>query len=142
MNDGYVNGYIQRSRDGVYQGNLTIDGVNLEGGIEATYFTQEGKNYLWLKRKPMMVYDFESQSYRICKREPHWEAYLEKQVEDNTVAYKGTFTFLRFKYSIIGVWDRILGNDKKRLNLFVERMPMSQQTILNGINERKRKEQQ
>ena len=142
MNDNYVNGHIQRSREGVYQGSLTIDGVNLEGGIEATYFTQDGKNYLWLKRKMMMEYDFESQTYRTRKREPQWEAYLEKQVEGNTVAYKGTFTFLRFIYSIVGVWDRILGNDKQRLNLFVERLPMAQQTILNSINERKRKEQQ
>lgn len=142
MNDNYVNGHIQRSREGVYQGSLTIDGVNLEGGIEATYFTQDGKNYLWLKRKMMMEYDFESQTYRTRKREPQWEAYLEKQVEGSTVAYKGTFTFLRFKYSIVGVWDRILGNDKQRLNLFVERLPMAQQTILNSINERKRKEQQ
>lgn len=142
MNDNYVNGHIQRSREGVYQGSLTIDGVNLEGGIEATYFTQDGKNYLWLKRKKMMEYDFESQTYRTRKREPQWEAYLEKQVEGNTVAYKGTFTFLRFRYSIVGVWDKILGNDKQRLNLFVERLPMAQQTILNGINERRRKEQQ
>jgi hypothetical protein len=142
MNDNYINGHIQRSREGVYQGSLTIDGVNLEGGIEATYFTQDRKNYLWLKRKKMMEYDFESQTYRTRKREPQWEAYLEKQVEGNTVAYKGTFTFLRFKYSIVGVWDRILGNDKQRLNLYVERLPMAQQTILNGINERRRKEQQ
>ncbi len=142
MNDNYVNGHIQRSREGVYQGSLTIDGVNLEGGIEATYFTQDGKNYLWLKRKKMMEYDFESQTYRTRKREPQWEAYLEKQVEGNTVAYKGTFTFLRFRYSIVGVWDKILGNDKQRLNLFVERLPMAQQTILHGINERRRKEQQ
>ena len=142
MNDNYVNGHIQRSREGVYQGSLTIDGVNLEGGIEATYFTQDGKNYLWLKRKKMMEYDFESQTYRTRKREPQWEAYLEKQVDGNTVAYKGTFTFLRFRYSIVGVWDKILGNDKQRLNLFVERLPMAQQTILNGINERRRKEQQ
>jgi hypothetical protein len=45
---------------------------------------------------------------------------------------------LRFRYSIVGVWDNILGKDKQRLNLFVERLPMSQQTIVNRINERKR----
>jgi hypothetical protein len=35
------------------------------------------------------------------------------------------------------VWDKILGNEKQRLNLFVERLPMSQQTIVNSINEQK-----
>lgn len=136
----YTNGYIQNTKSGHYRGELTIDGVTLEGGIEATYFKQDGKNYLWLKRKTMMVFDFESQTYKTRKREPQWEAYLEKQVDGNTVAYKGTFMFLRFKYSIVGVWDRILGNDMQRLNLFVERLPMSEQTIVNSINERKRNE--
>ena len=137
----YVNGYVQREGHR-YVGEIEIDGIRLQGGISAVYFKDGGENYLWLKRKMMMEYDFESQTYRTRKREPQWEAYLEKQVEGNTVAYKGTFTFLRFIYSIVGVWDRILGNDKQRLNLFVERLPMAQQTILNSINERKRKEQQ
>lgn len=138
---GYVNGYVEHRRDGTHQGQLTIDGVVLEGGIEATYFQQDGKHYLWLKRRMMMEYDFESQTYKTRKREPQWEAYLEKNA-DNTIAYKGTFTFLRFRYSIVGVWDSILGKDNQRLNLFVERLPMAQQTILNGINERKRKEKE
>lgn len=141
MNDGYVNGHIQRTKKGMYQGQLTIDGVNLEGGIEATYFVQDRKNYLWLKRRPCLEYDMDSQSYKTRKREPQWEAYLEKQIDDNAVAYKGTFNFLRFRYSIVGVWDRFLGQDMKRLNLFVERLPMSEQTVLNSINERKRNEQ-
>jgi hypothetical protein len=46
---------------------------------------------------------------------------------------------MRFKYSITGVWDKILGNDKQRLNLFVERLPLTQQTIINSINESKKK---
>ena len=138
VNDGYINGHIQRTRDGRYNGVICIDGVVLDGGIDATYFTQEGKSYLWLKRTTTIDYDHESQTYKVRKRKPQWEAYLQKQVDDNTVAYKGTFTFLRFKYSIVGVWDRILGQDKQqRLNLFVERLPMSQQTILTGINERR-----
>ena len=48
--------------------------------------------------------------------------------------------FLRFKYSIVGVWDNVFGKDKQRLNLFVERLPMSEQTIINSNNERKLKE--
>lgn len=140
MDDGFVNGHIERNKDGSYNGQLTIDGVMLDGGIEATFFKQDSKNYLWLKRRPIMDYDFESQSYRTRKREPQWEAYLEKQVDSDVVAYKGVFAFLRFKYSVCGVWDKVLGIEKQRMNLFVERLPMSQQTILNSINERKRKE--
>lgn len=140
LND-YVNGYIQRMRDGSYKGAITIDGVTLEGNIDGTYFKQDGKSYLWLRRSPMMEYDFDSQSYKTRKREPQWEAYLEKQSDNGTISYKGEFTFLRFKYSIVGIWDRVLGTDKThRLNLFVERLPMNSQTIVNNINERKRKE--
>ena len=135
---GYVNGFIQRRSGGKYQGDLIIDGVALDGGIDAQYFTLNHKNYLWIKRKPIMQYDFELQQYTIRKRKPYFECYLEKQIDNNVVAYKGKFTFLRFNYSIIGVWDKILGKDLQRLNLYVERMPMKEQTILNSINERKR----
>jgi hypothetical protein len=51
---------------------------------------------------------------------------------------KGQFIFLRFKYSITGVWDVVIG-EKQRINLFVERLPLKKQTLLNEINERKRK---
>lgn len=134
----YINGHVQRVSGGKYHGDLTIDGVSLDGGIEATYFVQDHKNYLWIKRKPVMEYDFESQSYITRKRKPAFECYLEKQVDGDAVAYKGTFTFLRFRYSIVGVWDRILGKELQRLNLYVERLPLNEQTILKGINERKR----
>lgn len=134
----YINGYVQRQAGGKYQGDLTIDGVALDGGIEATYFVQEHKNYLWIKRKPIMQYDFDQQQYITRKRKPTFECYLEKQVDGDVVAYKGTFTFLRFRYSVVGVWDKILGKDLQRLNLYVERLPMKDQTILNGINERKK----
>ena len=65
---------------------------------------------------------------------------MKKQMEDDVVAFKGQFMFMRFKFSIVGVWDTVIGKDKSRMNLFVDRLPMSQQTILNDINERKRKE--
>lgn len=136
----YVNGFIERKKNGTYQGSLTIDGVNLEGGIEATYFKDDGKDYVWLKRRPCLEYDTKTNSYKTRKREPQWEVYLQKQVDNNIIAYKGTFTFFHFRYSIIGIWDRILGKETQRLNLYVERLPMNQQTILHGINERKRNE--
>lgn len=138
MNEDYQNGYVERKQGGKYEGNVTIDGINL-GGIEAVYFKDNCKNYLWLKRKPVMEYDFDTSTYKTRQAEPRWEAYLEKQSDGNTVAYKGEFVFMRFKYSIVGVWDAILGKEKHRLNLFVERLPMSQQTILNAINERRKK---
>ena len=135
MIDDYVNGYVERKKDGTYGGSLTIEGITLQGGITAVYFKDEGENYLWLRRKKVLEYDFESQSYREREAKPQFEAYLKKQVYNNAVAYKGEFVFMRFKFSITGVWDKILGNDKQRLNLFVERLPHSQQTIINSINE-------
>lgn len=135
INEDYVNGYVERHKDGRCDGVVTIDGVEL-GAIDAVYFKEEGKNYLWLKRKPILDYDAESQSFIKRPREPRWEAYLEKS-QDGIVAYRGTFAFLRFKYSIIGVWDKVLGMEKNRLNLYIERLPMPQQDIINKINERK-----
>lgn len=137
----YVNGNIQRNSGGRYDGIITVDGVDLSP-IEATFFENEGKNYLWLKRKPVKEYDFETSSFKTRLPKPMWEAYLEKQLDGDTVAYKGTFMFMRYKYSITAVWDYVLGKEKTRLNLFVERLPMSQQSILLSINERKIKEQE
>ena len=138
MTSDYINGYIQRTKSGSYEGRVTIDGVTLPS-IIAIFFVDGTDRYLWLKRKKVLDYNFETQSYKEREAEPRWEAYLKKQLDNNTVAYKGEFMFLRFKYSIVGVWDKILGNDKQRLNLFIERLPMSEQTIINSNNERKQK---
>lgn len=137
MVEDYINGYIQRTKSGSFEGKITIDGISLPA-ISAVYFTKDSNTYLWLKRKKILDYDFESHTYKEREATPPWEAYLKKQLDNDTVAYRGEFNFLRFRYSIVGVWDNILGKDKQRLNLFVERLPMSQQTIINGINERKR----
>ena len=139
MNGDYINGYIQRTQGGSYEGKIAIDGISLPA-ISAVYFTKDSENYLWLKRKKILDYDFESHTYKEREATPPWEAYLRKQIDNDTVAYKGEFYFLRFRYSIVGIWDSILGKDKQRLNLFVERLPMRQQTIVNGINKRKQDE--
>ena len=135
MIDDYINGYVERKKDGTYGGSLTIEGINLQGGITAVYFKDEGENYLWLRRKKVLEYDFESQAYHERDAKPHFEAYLKKQLDGNAVAYKGEFAFMRFRYSITGVWDKVFGDEKQRLNLFVERLPLSEQTIINSINE-------
>ena len=139
MVEDYINGYIQRSQGGSYDGKITIEGILLPA-ISAVFFKDDGENYLWLKRKNVLEYNHESQTYREREAKPKWEAYLKKQLDNDTVAYKGEFFFMHFKYSISGVWDKVLGNDKQRLNLFVERLPMSQQTIINSINEQKLKQ--
>ena len=132
--DGYINGFIQRQKDGSVEGNITIDGVSLSP-IEATFFEDDGVKRLWLRRKPLLEYDDKNQSYKQRPREPRWEAYLTKQ-KDGVIAYKGTFHFLHFAYTIVGVWDSILGREKSRLNLFVERLPINKQNIINQINTR------
>jgi hypothetical protein len=138
--EDYTNGFVERKSGGAYEGSISIEGIVLPN-ITAVYFKDEGENYLWLRRKKVLEYDFESQTYKEREAKPQWEAYLQKQADNNTVAYKGEFFFMHFKYSIVGVWDRVLGNDKnQRLNLFVERLPMSQQSIINSINEQKLKQ--
>lgn len=137
MSDGFVSGFLERKPGGRYEGELRIDGVDISP-IEGVYFKQDDNSYLWLKRKPMLRYNDKTMTYVTTAREPRWEAYLKKQVEHNTVAYKGSFTFLRFAYSIMGVWDIVLGREHNRLNFYVERLPMSEQLILSSINERKR----
>lgn len=136
--DDYINGFVEHNKDGSYKGSLTIDGINLQGGITAVYFKDDGESYLWLRRKKVLEYDFESQTYKEREAKPQFEAYLKKQLDGETVAYKGEFIFMRFKFSITGVWDKILGKEKQRLNLFVERLPLAQQTIINSINESKK----
>lgn len=140
MTDGcgeYINGYIERKSGGRFDGTLRIDSVDISP-ITAVAFKEGGKTYLWLRRKDMLVYDENTQQYLTKKREPRWEAYLEKQVEGPAVAYKGEFHFLMFKYEIVGVWDKVFGKEKSRMNFFVERLPMEKQDIINGINERKK----
>lgn len=138
--EDYINGYIQRTQGGHYMGKITIEGISL-GNIEAQYFKQDGDNYLWLKRKRILEYDEKMQAYKEREPQPQWEAYLKKQIDGDAIAYKGEFNFLKFRFSIVGIWDKVLGIDKQhRLNLYVERLPTTQQTILNGINERKRNE--
>lgn len=137
MTEGYINGYVQRTSGGTYDGKISIDGISLPA-ISAVYFKKDGENYLWLKRKKVLDYDEKSMTYREREARPQWEAYLKKQLSEDTVAYRGEFFFMHFKYSIVGVWDSVLGMDKQRLNLFVERLPMSQQTIINNINDLKR----
>lgn len=132
--NGYINGFIQRNKDGRVEGNITIDGVSLSP-IEATFFEENGKKCLWLKRKQILEYDEHTQSFRGKASEPRWEAYLIKQ-SDGVVAYKGDFHFFHFRYSIVGIWDNVFGKEKNRLNLFVERLPMSEQSIINNINNR------
>lgn len=139
MYEDYVNGFVERTRDG-YAGRITIDGINL-GEIVATYFKKENETFLWLRRMKILEYDDVSQSYVERDARPKWECYLKKQVDDNVVAFKGEFNFMRFRFSIAGVWDGVLGMDKHRLNLYVERMEKKQQRIINNINERKKNEQ-
>lgn len=133
----YTNGFLEQNKNGRYEGNLRIDGVDLSP-IEGMFFQEEGHTYLWLKRKPILEYDMESQTYKTRHSEPRWESYLQKQ-KDGVVAYKGECTFLHFKYVVMGVWDKVYGMEKQKINFFVERLPMSRQTLINSINDRKRK---
>lgn len=140
MMDGvsqYINGYIEFRMDGSVGGRLTVEGIDLSP-IIAVFFKKEGRNYLWLRRNDMLVYDERNAKYVTRKREPRWEAYLEKQMDEDSVAYKGEFYFLMFKFSIRGIWDKVFGKERARMNFFVERLPMERQDILNKLNEKER----
>lgn len=139
--EDYVNGYIQRTQSGACEGKVSIEGVDLSP-ISAVFFKKDADNYLWIKRKKILDYDDRSQSYKEREAQPAWECYMKKQADGGAVAYKGEFVFMRFRFRIVGIWDRVLGTDKKhRMNLFIERLPMSEQTIINSINERKRNDE-
>ncbi len=132
--EGLANGFIESGGDG-YEGEISVEGINLSP-IVGVMFKQEGSVYLWLKRKDMLVYNANEQRYTSRKKEPRWEAYLKKQMMDNTVAFKGEFVFMRFRFSIVGVWDKVFGHSKKRINFFVDRLPMDKQNIIQGIRRR------
>lgn len=130
MSEEYVNGYIERSKDGKYEGCIRIEGIDLSP-IQGVMFQSEGKNYLWLRRKDKLEYDQEEQKYVTRKREPRWEAYLEKQLDEKSVvAFKGEFPFMRLRFSIYGIWDAVNGRDKSRINFYVDRLPNSKQDLL------------
>lgn len=131
---GYTDGYLERKSGGRYEGKIKIDGVDLSP-IEGVYFKDKGNQYLWIKRKPMLEWNFERNEYVTRQRFPIWEAYLQHR-SDSSISYKGDFTFLRFRYSIVGIWDKQTDASKNRINFFIERLPHNQQTIINGINER------
>lgn len=136
---GYVNGFVERKQGGRYEGKVSVEGIDLSP-IVGVYFKRGNKSFLWIKRKKILEYDNQECKFTERERKPMFECYLEKQIDnkEDIVAYKGEFFFMRFRFSIVGVWDRILGHDEKqRLNLYVERLPMAEQTIINGINKRK-----
>lgn len=135
---GYTNGYIEKKSKGTYEGILNIDGIDISP-IEGVYFKKDGNQYLWIKRKDLLEYDNERMVYFKRQRKPYWETYLTKQSK-GTINYKGEFFFLHIRYSIVGIWDAIFKQEKQRLNLFVERLPMKEQTIINRIYERNNNE--
>lgn len=124
--------YIQRRRDGRFEGEVSIEGIDLSP-IDGMFYKQDGKMFLYLKRRPVLEYDAETMSYKQRESMPYWSAQLEKQ-GDGVCAYRGEFMFLRLRFSIVGIWDKIMGQDKQRLNLYVERLPIQQQNIINLYN--------
>lgn len=134
-NDTYINGWIERTREGRYEGSLRIDGVDISP-IEATFFKDDkSRMCVWLKRKPMLEYDAAQHIYVKRSRKPHWETYLVKSKSINN-AFNGEFMFLRFKYSIFGQWDITSQDKTKRMNIYIERLPMNEQVIINNIKKR------
>lgn len=134
-NGEYINGYLERSAGGNYEGRISVEGIDLSP-ITGVMFKQDSKSYLWLRRKDILEYDYDQQRYISRKREPRWEAYLEKQMDGNVVAFKGEFLFMRFRFSITGVWDGVFGMDKSRINFFIDRVPMDRQDIIQGLSKR------
>lgn len=134
----YNNGFIDKDSNGEYVGDINIEGINLSP-ICGQYFKKDGDTYIWIKRRPILEYDFKTESYSRREREPTFECYLKKQPDGDAVSFKGEFFFMRFRFSITGVWDSyVYGDSHRRLDLYIERMPAEQQTIINSINERKK----
>lgn len=134
--NSYCNGHIERKSSGRFEGTLVVEGIDLSP-IYGVYFKEDDDTYLWLRRKPLLEYDHKTESYKERQREPRWETYLQKQVSEDGVAFRGEFILFKFKFVVVGIWDSVLGLDKNRLNLFVDRLPQKEQSIINGINQRK-----
>lgn len=127
------NGYIKLVK-GEYVGELVIDGVDISP-ITGYFFKDNRTQWLWIKRRRILEYDIEKDEYKTKNPKPQFEAYLKKQNGGN-IAYQGEFVFFKFKYLVTAIW-----NDGKKdgvLNLFVERLPIEQQNILNKIKEIKK----
>lgn len=129
----YNQGYIEIVK-GECVGELSIDGVDISP-ITGYYFKYQGTSWLWVKRKRILEYSFETNEYKSKSPTPMFEVYMQKETKkQSTIAYKGTFIFFKFKYKIFGIWDTNEKNKKKqRLNLYVERLPMEEQNIINNI---------
>ena len=139
VGNDFINGHIERKAGGVYEGMLKIDGIDISP-IEAQYFEKGGEYFFWLKRKKLLEYDDRTMTYIERNPNPKWEVYMKKGLEGDTKMYKGEFVFMHFCYSIVGLWDKVFGKEKFRLNLFTERLPQSRQKIINAVNERLRNE--
>lgn len=136
-NGDFISGFVERKGDGRIEGCVSIEGIDLSP-ITGKMFKRDDDEsiWLWLRRKELLEYDERTQKYRTRQRTPIWEAYLKKQLNGNAVAFKGEFYFMRLKFSIVGVWDSIIGRDKGRLNLYVDRKGMNEQDIIQKINNR------
>ena len=136
MIDYLSDGYLQKSKNG-FDGQIKVDNVDLSP-IEGMFFVHERtkKEYLWLKRKQLLEYNEKKCGYELRPREPRWEVYLEKQ-QNSSIPYKGEFCFLHFKYKIVGIWDRNeISKKKQRINFYIERLPLNEQTIINENKQR------
>lgn len=129
----YANGYLERKTNGGYEGEISIEGVDLSP-IVGIFFKEKGKQYLWLKRKKIVDYDHKQGIFVSRSPSPYWETYLGTN-SNQMSRYKGEFFFFHVKFNIYGIWD---GIDKKRnrMNFFIDRVPMSEQTIINNINKK------
>lgn len=128
-NSDYINGYLEPKGQEGLVGTLTVEGIDLSP-IQGVLFNEDGVNYLWLRRADILEYDNATQKFIKRPRKPYFQAYLKKQVNDNTVAYKGEFPFMRYRFTIIATWDNVFGMEKGRLNFFVERLPEERQDLL------------
>lgn len=126
MNNGI--GYIELSK-GDYVGELSIDGVNISP-IIGLLFKDNGKSWLWLKRKKILEYDFQKGEYYSRTPTPIFEVYLKRKTTNGKISYYGEFVFFKFKYSIVGMWS-----SNKRIELYIDRLPDNEQKIVNRLKE-------
>lgn len=129
---GYANGCLERKAGGRYEGTMKIEGVELSP-IVGTYFKTNGETFLWLRRRPIIEYDFDRNEYVNKTPRPAWEVYMKKGKERG-IAFRGSFIFFHFRFDIVGIWND--PNKLDKLNFFVERA--EEQEIINGISRNER----
>ena len=113
-----VNGYI---------GNISIEGVVLQ--IVCSFWSDKKPHYIWVKRMKEERFDVATNTFNSYDPKPFFECYANKTKKPDSMAYRGEFMFVGFKYNLAAWFE---DKTEKQLNFEIERS--SSQPIIERLN--------